>query len=79
MGTQFRSENVKGRDLLEERNRWEDNIKIVLNIYGWKIWIGFMWLNILYIVSCGDGNEPISAVKFGDALWNRASMRLVLG
>jgi hypothetical protein len=29
--------------------------------------------------SCGDGNEPISSVKFEDALWNRASVRMVLG
>jgi hypothetical protein len=40
MRTQFRFENLKGRDLLEERNRWEDNKK--------------MYSDILYIIGrCG--------------------------
>jgi hypothetical protein len=47
---------MKERDLLVERSRWEDNVKIDLKINGWKTWIGFMWLKIMSSDSCVYGN-----------------------
>jgi hypothetical protein len=34
------------RDHLEDLDKWEDNISMVLREIGWNLWIGFIWLRV---------------------------------
>jgi hypothetical protein len=37
---------LRERDHLEERRRWDDNIKMDLQEVGWGAWTELMWLRI---------------------------------
>jgi hypothetical protein len=46
MPTKLWSKNLKERDHLEERRRWEDNIRWILEKQDGKVWSGYIWLRI---------------------------------
>jgi hypothetical protein len=51
------------------RRRYEDNIKMILEKRGLRMWIRFIWLRIGTVgYSCGHGNEPSGSTKDGNFL-----------
>jgi hypothetical protein len=44
------------RTLGRHRCRWEDNIKLYLQEFGWREWTGLIWLR-LGTCSCECGNK----------------------
>jgi hypothetical protein len=51
------------RKLTRPRRRWEGNIKMDLQEFGWGAWTGLIWLGIAISGSCECGNEASVSVK----------------
>jgi hypothetical protein len=47
MRTRVESVNLKGKDNLQEPDMDERLLQVVLNEWGCRLWIGFIWLRIL--------------------------------
>ena len=52
------------RPLGRPRCRWEDNIKMDLQVVGCGVWTGSSWLRIGTVTgTCERGNEPSVSIK----------------
>jgi len=62
--------NLKGgRPFGRSRRRWEDNIKMDLQVVGWETWTGLIWLKEGRVLDCCKcGNEPSGFIKYGEFL-----------
>jgi hypothetical protein len=55
--------NLKGRDHLEDRYRWENNIKIYFK-EDVRAWTGLIWLRVgTSCRLCECDNEPLGSIK----------------
>jgi hypothetical protein len=55
--------DLKERDHLEDRRRWEDNIKVNLHEVGCG---GMDWIELAHDTdTCECGNEPLGSIKCG--------------
>jgi hypothetical protein len=60
---------VGKRPLGKPRNRWKNNIKMVLKEVRLTVWTGFKWLRVSPMaVPCEQGNEPSCSIKDGEFL-----------
>jgi hypothetical protein len=60
--------NPEGKRQLERpRRRWEDNVKVYLNQFHMRVWIGFVWLMIMVQWRCCEhGNESLGSIIGGE-------------
>jgi hypothetical protein len=65
MHIKFWSENLKGRDHLRHRCRWDGNIKMDFKEKETvRMYTGFIWLwTDQVVVSCEHSNEPTHSMK----------------
>jgi hypothetical protein len=55
MHTKFGWKTRRGKNRLEDRRRWNDNIRTDFRETGWNVWTRFIWLTIP--TSGGLGSE----------------------
>lgn len=69
------SENLKGRDKLEELGM--DSTKMYLEETEWDVWAGFIWLRIQTNIESSEyGTEASGSTKNGDFLTSGATIKL---